>query len=297
MRLIITLFIFVLTLSLAAAEFTGFQQSSPTGTLQIIQINNPDKIGDIYLLKTPDGKFSLTDTGLVGTAEDVLIPALEKHGVKEIEYLILTHFHSDHVGGALVLLNDANFKIKKIICSPLSAKDSPERLAVRYQDTIRQLANLNGIPVITAKIGAEIDFGSGIKAKIIGTANPGKKFNLNSHSIVYRLTYGDFSALFTGDCGFQQEALILAGKHTLKSDILKVGHHAGAGSTSENFLNTVTPKIAIVTMPLWLSKDPRGIRVEKMIKKRKIPFFRSWEYPELVIFSDGKTFGATGIKK
>lgn len=291
MRFLSLFFSIAFFLTLSAAEFTGKHTTVPAGTLQIFQIDNPNQIGDIYLMKTPEGKFILTDTGVPRTAETVLIPALEKHGVKEIEYLILTHFHSDHVGGVLMLLNDANFKVKKILCSTLSPKDSPERFAVRYQDVIRQAAKLNGIPFIEVKTGDEIIFGKGVKAKIVGTANPGKKYILNSHSIVYRLTYGDFSALFTGDCGFQQEALILAGKHQIKCDVLKVGHHAGAGSTSDKFLNKTAPKIAIVTMPEWLSGDPRGIRVEKMIRKRKIPFFRSWECPELIVFSDGKTFG------
>ena len=294
MRIFSVIFTLALFLTLSAAEFTGSHASVPAGTLQIIQIDNPNQIGDIYLFKTPEGKFILTDTGLTGTAENVLIPALEKYGVREIDCLLLTHFHSDHVGGALTLLNDPNFKIKKIICSPLPAKDCPERTAVRYQETIVQLAKLHQIPVHHTKIGEVIEFGKGLKAKIVGTANPGKKYILNSHSIVFHLTYGTFSALFTGDCGFQQEALILAGKHQIKSDVLKVGHHAGAGSTSERFLKTVAPKIAIVTMPKWLSEDPRGIRVEKMIRKHKIPFYRSWEYPELIVFSDGKTFGIAG---
>ena len=178
MRFLSLFFCIAFFLTLSAAEFTGKHTTVPAGTLQIFQIDNPNQIGDIYLMKTPEGKFILTDTGVPRTVETVLIPALEKHGVREIEYLILTHFHSDHVGGVLMLLNDANFKVKKILCSTLSAKDSPERFAVRYQDVIRQAAKLNGIPFVEVKIGDEIIFGKGVKAKIVGTANPGKKYIL-----------------------------------------------------------------------------------------------------------------------
>jgi beta-lactamase superfamily II metal-dependent hydrolase len=77
----------------------------------------------------------------------------------------------------------------------------------------------------------------------------------------------------------------------LKCDLLKMGHHAGANATGVEWLDAIAPQAAIACMPQWLSLDERGKRVEAMLKERNIPFFRSWEFPDAVIFSDGKTFG------
>ena len=70
-----------------------------------------------------------------------------------------------------------------------------------------------------------------------------------------------------------------------------MAHHGGAGSNSDKFVDAVSPKIAVTTQPEWLARDQRGIRVENMLKKRNIPYFRSWEYPDLIIFTDGENFG------
>ena len=154
------------------------------------------------------------------------------------------------------------------------------------------MAERKKIPARKMEVGDHLDFSCGITADIVGAAEPKSKIrDLNGHSLVFRLKYKNFTALFTGDCNFQEEQRILKTGLPLKSDLLKVAHHAGAGSTSEKFLDSVAPKAAIANMPAWLSEDPKGKRVEKMIRARKIPFFRSWEYPLAVVFSDGKTFG------
>ena len=108
---------------------------------------------------------------------------------------------------------------------------------------------------------------------------------------MFQLKYKEFTALFTGDCNFQEEQRIFKTGFSLKSDLLKVGHHAGAGSTSAKFLDSVSPKLAIACMPEWLSNDPKGKRVREMLQQRNITFIRSWEFPDAVVFSNGKTFG------
>ena len=67
MRFIITVIFVLISAFLSAAEFIGNHKTAPAGTLQIIQVDNPEEVGDIYLLKTPEGKFFLVDTGLLQT--------------------------------------------------------------------------------------------------------------------------------------------------------------------------------------------------------------------------------------
>ena len=70
-----------------------------------------------------------------------------------------------------------------------------------------------------------------------------------------------------------------------------MAHHGGAGSNSEKLIDAAAPSIAIAPQPKWLGVDQRGIRVEKLLKKRKTPYFRSWEY----VFSDGESFGISRL--
>ena len=278
--------------SLRGAEFLSWSKNLPDGVLQIHQIDNPQQIGDIYIVIAPDKTVSLIDTGVVATGESVLIPALEKRNIKHIDKLIISHFHSDHVGGAVTLLADPEISVGQVICSfmPENEVAPGEAAALRFYRTLKMLAARKNIQWRQVAAGDKLDFGSGITADVIGgaTSNTGIKDH-NGHSLVFNLKYRDFTMLFTGDCSFAQEKLIK--KSLPRVDVLKSPHHGGAGSGSEEFVKAVAPKITVATQPQWLARDPRGIRVEKMLAKLKIPYFRSWEYGDMVIFSDGRSFG------
>ena len=278
--------------ALRGAEFTSWSKTLPAGVLQIHQIDNPEQIGDIYIVITPDQKISLIDTGVVSTGETVLIPALEKRNIKHIDQLIISHFHSYHAGGAVTLLADPKFTVGKIICTyPPENEIAPgEANSLRFYRTMKMMAARKNIPWIQVVAGDKISFGSGITADVIGGAT--SKYGIKDHngqSLVFKLIYKKFTMLFTGDCSFAQEKTMNSA--LLRADVLKSPHHGGAGSGSEKFVKDVAPAIVVATQPEWLARDPRGIRVEKMLKKLKIPYFRSWEYPDLVIFSDGTSFG------
>ena len=281
------------------ADFLGWQDEVPEGCLVISQIDEPGTIGDIYLIQAPDGTTTLLDTGVPDAGENILIPALEKRGIKKIDQVIITHQHEDHTGGLPTLLADPEIKVCSIVWSPFTDQQLRERaggeavLQSTLSHAILTLAAQRRIPVRAVTTGDILRFGSGIEAKILCAARfevDVPRF-LNNNSIVFRLVYGDFSVLFTGDAGFEEEDAVMASGAVLHSDVLKVGHHGGAGSTGEAFLQAVNPQIAIVTMPIWLSIEPHAIRVENLLKARNCPFFRSWEHGDLDLFSDGKTFG------
>jgi len=281
------------------AEFIGWQETVPAGSLKISQIDEPGTIGDIYLIQAPDGMVTLLDTGVPDAGESILIPALERRGIRKIDQIVITHQHEDHTGGLPTLLADPEIKVGCIIWSPFTDQQIREhdaaeaRLQVPLNHSILTLAKQRGIPVRSVNAGDIIHFGSGVEAKVLCGARPDVKVRrfLNNNSVVFRLTYKDFSVLFTGDQGFEEEETVMASGECLRSDVLKVGHHGGAGSTGEEFLKAVDPKIAMVTMPVWLSSEPHAVRVEKLLKARQCPFFRSWEYGDLDLFSDGRIFG------
>lgn len=272
-----------------AAEYAGWSGPPPVGTLQIHQIDNPEQIGDIYIIIAPDGTVSLMDTGVISTGETVLIRALEKRGIRRIDQLLISHFHSDHAGGAATLLADPKFTVGKVICTFPPEDRVASGSELKLYRALKMLAARRNIPWVQLTVGDSIDFGAGVVAEVVGAASPGIKDH-NGLSLVFRLRCKNFSMLFTGDCSFAEEKLILASGKNIRADVLKIAHHGGAGSNSDAFIDAVSPQIVVAPQPKWLALDPRGIRVEEMIRKRNRPYFPGWKYPDLVVFSDGLKF-------
>lgn len=284
---------------LYGARFTGMTKNVPAGSLKIFQIDIPDNIGDIYIITAPDGTVTLVDTGVVQGRETVLINALDKFHIRRIDQLIISHFHSDHAGGAITLLADPEIEIGRIICSypPENEMNRGEVTSMKLHHIIRMMAQRKNIPFLQVNAGDILNFGSGTTGVVISGAT-GKKYGIksyNSQSLVFKLIHKNFTMLFTGDCGFEQENIIFASGADLKCDVLKMAHHGGAGSNSEKFIDAAAPTIALAPQPRWLAVDQRGIRVENLLKKRKIPYFRSWEYGDIVLFTDGETFGISRL--
>lgn len=172
-----------------------------------------------------------------------------------------------------------------------------EVTSMKFHHIIRMMAQRKNIPFLQVNAGDILNFGSGTTSVVISGAT-GKKYGIksyNSQSLVFKLIHKDFTMLFTGDCGFEQENIIFASGADLKCDVLKMAHHGGAGSNSGKFIDAAAPSIAIAPQPKWLGVDQRGIRVEKLLKKRKIPYFHSWEYGDIVLLSDGESFGISRL--
>lgn len=98
--------------------------------------------------------------------------------------------------------------------------------------------------VIEPNIGAEYKLGNSYFT-VLGPVKYDDK-ELNNNSVVIKLSCGANSALFTGDCEKDEENDIISAGSDISADILKIGHHGSASSTSADFLNEVDPKIAVI---------------------------------------------------
>lgn len=193
--------------------------------------------GDSIFIKTPNGETMLIDAG-ESTAYSAVKEVLDENGVKELDALVATHPHSDHIGSMQKVYE--NYGANKIYMSKALTTTAT------YKNLLTAISK-KGQSIINAKAGMIIDLDSSITLEILSPMD--KSYDdLNDYSVVIKCTYKNVSVLCTGDATKVTEAEILANyKDKLKSDVLKVGHHGSRESSSAVFLSAVSPKYAIIS--------------------------------------------------
>lgn len=248
---------------LATIMFGGCVESAQSkGDLKISMLNI--NYGDSILIQTKKQTI-LIDTGHVKTPE-LLAKELEKLAVTKIDKLIITHPHSDHMGGAQMLIAPNK---KQLAAFPYLEKisvgevyDNGVVFASNVYKSYLKALQTKGLTVHSLKAGDTLDFGGGVKFNVLfptadfvdfvnnnEIANDDKEHNINNGSIVGKLTYKDFSMMFTGDCERASEAKILAGNdaEALKCDVIKVPHHGSTTSSTKNFVAAVNPSYVLIS--------------------------------------------------
>ena len=204
---------------------------NPTLKIYFIDVGQ----GDSTLIVTPKNKKILIDGGEGKT--NVLFQYLLDRRINKIDYIIISHFDSDHCNGLIEIIE--KMRVENIVMSKQS-KESEE-----YKKILEIIKQKN-IQVSSVKAEDKIIIEKNLYTKIL---NPAEKFefqDLNNNAIVAKLVYKNFSMLFTGDIEKAEENLAKKYKNELKSTILKVAHHGSKTSTSEEFLKYVEPQIALI---------------------------------------------------
>lgn len=204
---------------------------NPTLKIYFIDVGQ----GDSTLIVTPKNKKILIDGGEGKT--NVLFQYLLDRRINKIDYIIISHFDSDHCNGLIEIIE--KMRVENIVMSKQS-KESEE-----YKKILEIIKQKN-IKVSSVKAEDKIIIEKNLYTKIL---NPAEKFefqDLNNNAIVAKLVYKNFSMLFTGDIEKAEENLAKKYKNELKSTILKVAHHGSKTSTSEEFLKYIEPQIALI---------------------------------------------------
>lgn len=209
--------------------------------------------GDCLYIRTPDGRHCLVDGGStdvknVGTYR--LEPFLESQGVGTLDYVFLSHGDEDHVGGIRELLENQKLGVRiDTLVLP------EERVLDETLLGLAKLARQNNTRVVTMQegeilTGRDYAKADGEAAFAICCLAPGHEYSGesgNAASMVLALQYGAFDMLFTGDVEGEGEGLLTEKLDSQKYDVLKVAHHGSKNSTSEEFLQSVSPEIALIS--------------------------------------------------
>lgn len=202
--------------------------------------------GDSTLIQTIEGKNILIDGGgsefgSFDVGESILLPYLLDRRITTIDYLMISHFDSDHIGGVFAILE--NLEVKNIIISKQG--ETSENLKKFYEIT-----NNKEIRTIIVKKGDIVEIDKYSHFEILFPEDNLIEDNiLNNNSIVARFNSLDFSILFTGDIEEIAEKRLCelySGTDKLEAFVLKVAHHGSKTSSTEEFLELVKPKIALI---------------------------------------------------
>lgn len=225
--------------------------------------------GDSILI---DGKKDLLiDCGDSEHGQGV-VDYLNSQNIKELEYLVVSHTDEDHMGGCEKVIS--SFSVKNVML------DGQERNTTSYKNLINLIDTENEIiPKMNYKFNL-----SGVKFKVVH-ANINSK-DPNQNSIVLRMDYNDFSALFTGDCDRNCEEDLL--NENIDVDILKVAHHCSKYGTSTSFLDKVTPEIAVIEVG---DGNRFGHPNQECLNRLKnIKIYRTDSYGDIIIESNGISY-------
>ena len=192
---------------------------------------------DAILVKTPDNKYTLIDTANppyqqgLSQAKAIIYEYLKDNGIKELEYLIITHYDTDHAGGAIDLLN--LIKVKTLILNP---KINNSKLA----QSIIQEAKAKNIKIIYVKNQTEYKYKEGFMRIFFAP----QENDENNASINTVFTKNNKTILLTGDSELKATKRLNLPSNI---DILKVAHHGAKGSIDYNFLTSKNIKTAILS--------------------------------------------------
>lgn len=245
----------------------------PSGKLTVHYIDVGQ--GDSTLLQGPDFNI-LIDAGKYN-ANDV-VPYLKAAGVTELDLIVGTHPHADHIGQIDKVLQ--TFNVKEVW---FSGDTHTSKTFERVIDAVLSSeANYH-----EPRAGENFQIGS----SLIDVINP-KTLTGDFHegSVSMRIVYGDVAFLFTGDAEGHTEQAILNRGHNVKSQFFQLGHHGSSTSNTKAFLDKIHPEIVVYSAGKNNSYGHPHAEVVERLKEMKVNIYGTDTHGHIQVITDGKTY-------
>lgn len=237
-KLLILIVVLLTTLSACSADF--FLENYSDNTAVSSEGNSDVSVhfldigqGDSIFVELPNGECMLIDAGVANKGE-FIESYISESGYNKIDYLVATHPHADHIGSMAYIVS--NMDIGQVYMPNVST-------TTKTYEKLLEAIQQKGLKIKSAKAGMNIVEESDLRVDILAPVKIDED-ELNNCSIIIKITYGYDSYLFIGDA--EKEELDTVSSD-MSADVLKVGHHGSRTSTTEEFLEQVNPKYAVIS--------------------------------------------------
>lgn len=234
--------------------------------------------GDSSFVELPNGETILIDAGIPSQGY-VVTNYIKNLGYTDIDYVVATHPHNDHIGGLPTVLE--SFKVSKFY---MPNKEHTSNIFMTMLTAVQS----NGCKAVYAKSGLSVIDEDNLKVNFVAPVSSGYS-DLNNYSAVLRISFGKSSFLFTGDAEDVVESELISSGQNIKADVLKVGHHGSGYSSTSAFLKKVNPKYAIISVGKNSYGHP-NVDAMTRIATAGAEVYRTDEVGTIIVTTDGSTY-------
>lgn len=234
--------------------------------------------GDCCVVIFPSRETMIIDCGTPVTSERIVC-FLKQKEITCIDYLVITHFHDDHTGGAIDLMKD--FSVKSIMVSPDIYSSDLEDLFAAVLEKNRTMFHV-------CKKGDRIYGRNNVSVRVLHPLTITDDHNENS--LVLQVRYENISILLPGEISCLAEyGLITEYGDNLKSQVLKLGHHGWGLGNSHEWIDTVSPETVILSTGPSEYPSPDSALIEDL-QRRNMVLYRTDKNSTIEIYSNGKEY-------
>lgn len=206
-----------------------------------------------------------------------VVAYLQDLGITEIDYMISSHYDSDHVSGLIGCLKA--FDVKNVIGSNYRHNNSA------YTSFMKAVKR-EGLEVQYLEVGTEILFGDAV----ITILSPKEiSDDSNANSVAIKLSYGESDFIFTGDVDFGSERDMVASGIDLDCEVLSLAHHGSSSGNSSLFLEKTNPEVAVLSCAMGNDYGHPHVEVVELLEAMEIELFRSDLQGTVIATTDGNT--------
>lgn len=259
-------------------EFINNHSSNSTvveGTMEVSYLDVGQ--GDSAYIRVNDFDI-LIDAGPKSDS-DRLLEQLKAKNIDDFEMIIATHPHEDHIGGMTDVFQQ--YDVESFYMPSVT------HTTKTFENMVKAVSN-EGIKIQTIKEGMKFDLGTGAKIDVYSPIYESYE-EFNDYSPIMKLTFGETELIFTGDAEAHAEADVVAKyPDNLKADVLKFGHHGSSTSSTEEFLQSVSPEYGIISCGADNKYGHPHRETLDKISKYNIKSYRTDTQGQITLTSDGK---------